>query len=74
MSIKLNNKMIKAMKHSNSILLTLSLFLTCQSHLHARESTITATQVTSINATKKTEDLTVRNIIDRANLASYYAG
>jgi outer membrane lipoprotein-sorting protein len=55
-------------------LLTLSLFLTCQSHLHARESTITATQVTSINATKKTEDLTVRNIIDRANLASYYAG
>ena len=74
MSIKLSYKMIKAIKHSHSILLTLSLFLACQSHLHAEESTISAIKTTPINITNKTENLAVKNIIDRANLASYYAG
>ena len=74
MSIKLSNKVIKAIKHSNPILLTLSLFLASQSHLHAEESTVSATKIMPINTTNKTENLTVRNIIDRANLASYYAG
>lgn len=74
MSIKLSNKVIKAIKQSNPILLTLSLFLASHGHLHAEESTISATKIMPINTPNKTENLTVRNIIDRANLASYYAG
>ena len=66
MTIKFTKQMMKASKHSRQVVLTLSLFLASHFNLHAE----VAPRLPNENATVSK----VNNIIDQANLASYYAG
>jgi hypothetical protein len=70
MTIKLTKQMMKAVKHCGQIALTLSLFLASHASLHAEE----VPMLTIENATTNAETKKVKNIIDQANLVSYYAG
>jgi len=66
MTIKLTKQMMKAAKYSAQVALTLSLFSVNYTGLHAEEVSMLSNE----NATTKK----IRDIIDQANLASYYAG
>ncbi|MBA6414659.1 outer membrane lipoprotein-sorting protein [Colwellia sp. 6M3] len=66
MTITFTRQIIKIFKHSGRVVLTFSLFLTSSTYLHAEEDATLSNE----NATK----IKVNNIIDQANLASYYAG
>ncbi|MBA6288344.1 outer membrane lipoprotein-sorting protein [Colwellia sp. MB3u-4] len=70
MSINLSNHLIKAAKVSGQVALSFSLLLATHFTLQAAEPKTLANE----NATTKVTTKPVRDIIDQANLASYYAG
>lgn len=70
MSIILIKNIVRTVKNSVQIALTLSVFLVIHTSLHAQEAVI----LTSDNVTTDRSVNNVNDIIDQANLASYYAG
>lgn len=70
MSINLSNHLIKAAKVSGQVALSFSLLLITNFTLQAAEPGTLANE----SATTKLTTKPVRDIIDQANLASYYAG
>jgi hypothetical protein len=70
MSINLSNHLIKAAQISGQVALSFSLFLATNFILQAAEPM----PLTNESATTKLTTKPVRDIIDQANLASYYAG
>mgnify|MGYP001049264044 FL=1 len=66
MTIKVLNKLLKTVKHSRKFVLSTALILASNFALHAQEP---STRANDGVTTQK-----VRDIIDKANLASYYAG
>lgn len=66
MTINLINSVMKTTKHTRQVALSLALFLACSLGLHAQEISLLDSQIAN---TKQ-----VQNIIDQANLVSYYAG
>ncbi|TWX71648.1 outer membrane lipoprotein-sorting protein [Colwellia sp. C1TZA3] len=69
MSINLSNHLIKAVKVSGQVALSFSLFLATNFTLQAAELQTLANE----SATTKLTTKQVRDIVDQANLASYYA-
>ncbi len=70
MSINLSNHLIKAAKVSGQVTLSFSLLLATHFTLQAAEPATLGNE----SATTKVTTKPVRDIIDQANLASYYAG
>ncbi|MFT6195536.1 MAG: hypothetical protein ACJASU_002460 [Cognaticolwellia sp.] len=70
MNINLSNHLIKTAKFSGQVALSFSLFLATNFTLQAAEPM----PLTNESATTKLTTKPVRDIIDQANLASYYAG
>lgn len=66
MSINFINSVMKTAKHTRQVALSFAFFLVCSLGLHAQEISLLDSQI----ANKKQ----VQNIIDQANLVSYYAG
>ena len=72
MTINVSNYMMKKVKNSVQIASALALFFVTNFSLHAEELSLDNSNKTKVVNNEVTK--TVRDIIDQANLASYYAG